>query len=354
MADQTAARIVLGAMMALPTPVIDKIAGGGNGEQGGPVLDARVRLLANIAGRAPPIRTLGVENARRTSNDAMVLLGGRPERGVRAEAITIEGPAGPIALRAYRPKDQDPKAPVLVFAHGGGGVIGNLDTGDSLCRLLAKIARCAVLSVDYRLAPEHPFPAGLEDVLTAYRWTRTHTERFGAPPERLAIGGDSMGGNLAAVVAQTLKREGEPQPVVQVLIYPAVDMVGDYPSLTTHADAYPMDRPTMAWFLAQYLGQGADRAGPRCSPILAPDLTGLAPAVIATAGFDPLRDQGEAYADRLTAAGVAVSRRRYDTLPHGFANFIGAVPAARLACHDIAGRLKTAFEGAEPSMLLSA
>ncbi|RYF94009.1 MAG: alpha/beta hydrolase, partial [Caulobacteraceae bacterium] len=247
---------------------------------------------------------------------------------------------------AYRPADQDSAAPLLVFAHFGGGVIGDLDTCHAFCGMLARYGRCAVLSVDYRLAPEHRFPAGLEDMLAAWRWARDNTTRFGAPAGRLAIGGDSMGGNFAAILAQAMKAAGEPQPVLQLLIYPAVDVASETRSMTTYADAYPLSRDTMTWFMGHYMGPDDDPADPRLSPIRASDLTGLAPAIVVTAGFDPLVDQGEAYARQLKAAGVPVTYRCYDALAHGFTAFTGAIPAADAACREIAGLVRQAFDSA--------
>jgi acetyl esterase/lipase len=225
----------------------------------------------------------------------------------------------------------------------GGGVIGDLDTAHVFCSLLAAIARAPVLSVAYRLAPEDRFPAGLDDVLGAYRWALTHAGRFGAPAGRAAIGGDSMGGNFAAVICQELRRHGEPQPALQLLLYPAVDVASETQSMSLYADAFPLSRGLMEWFMGHYLGPGDNPADPRLSPIKAESLAGLAPAVIATAGFDPLVDQGEAYARRLKAAGVPVIYRCYDNLAHGFCAFTGAVPAADVACREVAGLAREAF-----------
>ncbi|MET0273801.1 MAG: alpha/beta hydrolase, partial [Phenylobacterium sp.] len=248
-------------------------------------------------------------------------------------------------LRLYRPQDQDPAAPVIVWAHFGGGVIGDLESGDAFCQVLARIARAPVLSVDYRLAPEHRFPAGFDDVLTAYRWARDHAARCGGPQGAAAIAGDSMGGAFAAAVAQALKRAGEPQPVLQLLVCPSVDLACESASMTTYADSYPLTRSLMDWFVGHYVGPEDDPADPRLSPLRAADLAGLAPAVVITAGFDILLDQGEAYARRLREAGVPVAYRCYDALAHGFTAYTGAVPAADVACREIAGLVREGLQG---------
>ena len=220
-----------------------------------------------------------------------------------------------------------------------------LETCDAFCSILACCGRTAVISVDYRLAPEHRFPAGLEDVLAAYRWGRDNAERFGAAPGQVAIGGDSMGGGFAAIVAQEMKRTGEPQPLLQLMIYPAVDLASETLSMRTYADAYPLSKATMDWFVGHYLGPDADPSDPRASPSRAKDLKGLAPAVVVTAGFDPLVDQGEDYAKQLKAAGVPVVYRCYDALAHAFTAFTGAVPCADVACREIAGLVREGYEG---------
>jgi acetyl esterase/lipase len=281
-------------------------------------------------------------------SQAVRTVAGRREAGVGVEPLTIEGADGALEARSYRPQDQNPAAPVLVYAHMGGGVIGDLDTSDVFCAVLAKAGRCPVLSVDYRLAPEHRFPAGLEDMMAAYRWASDHADRLGARPGRVAIGGDSMGGAFATAVCQELKRRGEPQPVLQLLIYPAVDAASETPSMTTYADAFPLSRELMAWFIGHYVGPGDDPGDPRLSPIKSADLSGLAPALIVTAGFDPLVDQGEAYARRLQAAGVPVVYRCYDALVHGFTAYAGAAPAAAAACREIGALAREMIEGGRP------
>jgi acetyl esterase len=345
MADPALQKMMLNTMLSLPTPVLRMLAGGGVVFQGGRTLDPRFQFLANAAKGAPPMTSVPPELARVGSAAGLSAVAGRPESGVTIETLSIDGPRGPIPLRAYRPPVTDAKAPLMVFAHFGGGVIGDLETCHVFCTLLAKLTRGPVLSVDYRLAPEHKFPAGLEDVLAAYRWARDHAERFGAAAGQVAIGGDSMGGGFAAIVAQEMQRTGEPQPVVQLMIYPAVDLASETLSMRTYADAYPLSRATMEWFVGHYLGPDADPSDPRASPSRSKDLKGLAPAIVVTAGFDPLVDQGERYAKQLREAGVPVVYRCYDALAHAFTAFTGAVPCADVACREIAGLVREGYEG---------
>jgi acetyl esterase len=338
-------RMVVRKLLSLPTPVLRLMSGGGVVYQGGRTLDPRLQYLAAQARGAPPMATLTPEAARRGAAATLASMSGDPEPGVRFEAVSIPGPAGEIPARIYRPDAQDPEAPLMVFAHMGGGVIGDLEICHAFCTILAKDGRGPVLSVDYRLAPEHRFPAGLEDLLAAYRYGRDNAERFGAPLAQAAIGGDSMGGNFAAIACQELKRAGEPQPVLQLLIYPCVDVACESASMTTYADAFPLNRATMDWFMGHYMGPGDSPADPRLSPLRAKEVSGLAPAVVVTAGFDPLLDQGEAYARRLREARVPTVYRCYDGLAHGFTAFTGAVPCADVACREVAGLVREGFEG---------
>jgi len=345
MADTDVQRAVLKGLLALPRPLVRLMSGGAATHVGGRTLDPAFQFLAHQARGRPSPTTRSPQEVRPAIAAGFRIVAGRPEPDFAIEPVSIEEPDGIIEARAYRPRQQDPAAPVLVYAHMGGGVIGDLDTCEAFCTILARIARCPVLSVDYRLAPENRFPAGLGDVLTAYRWARDGAGRFGAERGRAAIGGDSMGGNFAAVICQELKRRGEPQPAFQLLVYPAVDTASETPSMTTYADAYPLSRGMMDWFIGHYIGPEADPADPMLSPIRTADLSGLAPAIVATAGFDPLLDQGEAYARRLRAAGVPVTYRCYDSLAHGFTGFTGAVRAADAACREIAGLARGLIEG---------
>ncbi len=338
-------RLVVRKLLSLPTPLLRLMSGGGVVYQGGRTLDPRLQYLAAKSRGQPPMNTLSPEEARRTSAGALAVMSGDPEPGVRIEALTIPGPGGGIGARFYRPDIQDAQTPVMVFAHMGGGVIGDLETCHAFCTLLAKTLRGPVISVDYRLAPEHRFPAGLEDTLAAYRFARDNAGQFGAPRDKAAIGGDSMGGNFAAIICQELKRTGEPQPALQLLIYPCVDLACESASMNTYGDAFPLSRATMDWFMGHYMAPGDSPADPRLSPLRAEDLSGLAPAIVVTAGFDPLLDQGEGYARRLKEAHVPTIYRCYDSLAHAFTSFTGAVPFADLACREVAGLVREGFEG---------
>ena len=344
MARLSTQRFIVQTLLSLPTPILRMMSGGGVGYRGGRTLDPRLQFLTAQAANSPGMESLTPEEARKASASGLATLTTGLASGVRVESLTVPGAEAEIAARLYRPDIQDSTAPVLVYAHMGGGVIGDLDTCEAFCSLLSKTVSCPVISVDYRLAPEHRFPAGLDDVLATYRWAREHAVRFGAQPGKAAVGGDSMGGHFAAIIAQDLQRAGEPQPEYQLLIYPCVDVASETTSMTTYADAFPLGRATMDWFMGHYMGPQDDPANLRLSPMRATDLTGLAPAIIATAGFDPLVDQGEAYAKALKAAGVRTDYRRYDSLAHGFTAFTGAIPAADAACRQIADLVRTSLK----------
>jgi acetyl esterase/lipase len=243
-----------------------------------------------------------------------------PQIHVEVDEIMLPGPGGEIGARHYRPPN-GAAAPLLVFYHGGGWTIGDLDTADALCRLTCRDAGVHVLSVDYRLAPEHAAPAAIEDAYAAFVWAYEHAGELGAITGRVAVGGDSAGGNLAAVVCQLARDDSGPAPVLQWLIYPRTDFTAQTRSLSLFARGFVLTKRDMDWFESQYLRRSAlDAADPRISPLLAESLSGLAPALIAVAGFDPLRDEGESYATALRAAGTAVDLRSMGSLTHGFAS----------------------------------
>ena len=237
----------------------------------------------------------------------------------QVEDIVLPGPAGPVAARVYRP-DAEGKLPTIAFFHGGGFVIGDIDTHDNQARRLCRDVGAVVVSVDYRRAPEDPWPAGVDDACAATRWLADHIAVFGNDPDRLAVAGDSAGGNFAAVAAQVFRDEGGPKLAAQLLIYPAVDFdetLEKYASRVECAEGYFLTAGEMKWFAEHYRSDPDDVANPRLSPIYG-DLTGLPPAVVVTAEFDPMRDEGEAYARAMQAAGVDVELMRFDGLIHGF------------------------------------
>jgi acetyl esterase len=264
----------------------------------------------------------------------------------RVRELEIDGADGRLRARHYcpRPSSSAAKPPLLVFFHGGGFVIGDLDTHDEPCRMLCRHAEVQVLSVDYRLAPEHPFPAGVRDALAAYRWAVAHASELGADASRVAVGGDSAGGNLSAVIAQLAAHDGGPAPVLQLLIYPVVDLTdARSPSGRLFADGFYLTENDRQWASRHYFAGGDDEpTDRRASPALVEDLSGLAPAVVVTAGFDPLRDEGEAYAEALRAAGGRVVSDRMPELIHGFINMT-TIPAARDAVLGLAGMVRASL-----------
>ncbi len=267
---------------------------------------------------------------------------GFPGRRIHVEVadLSLPGPAGPIPARHYRPAGVGP-APLLVFYHGGGWALGDLDTHDMLCRLTCRDADIHVLSVDYRLAPEHPAPAAIEDAHAAFVWAWEHAGELGAKPGCVAVGGDSAGGNLAAVVCRLARDGAGPAPVLQWLIYPLTDITARTRSLSLFARGFLLTGRDIDWFYAQYLGDsGIDPADPRVSPRLAESLAGLAPALIAVAGFDPLRDEGESYAAALKDAGVPVDLRSMGSLVHGFANLFPLGGGSAAATSELVSALR--------------
>jgi acetyl esterase len=260
----------------------------------------------------------------------------------RVEAVEIPTEAGPMAARFYMPGGLPggTPPPLLLYFHGGGWVIGDLDTHDDVCRFFAAAAGVAVLSVEYRLAPEHPFPAAVEDAWSAFSWAVVNASTLGADSARIAIGGDSAGGNMAAVASIQARDEGGPMPTLQLLLYPVTDSADDPRSRLLFADGFLLTKGDMDHFEGYYLPPGSDIDDPRVSVFKTPDLSGLPPAFVATAGFDPLRDEGEAYALRMQEAGVTVALRRYPGLIHGFANQTSVSRSSRAAMLEIAGALR--------------
>jgi acetyl esterase len=295
----------------------------------------------------PSPHTVTPQEARAAAAARRALFPPPLEPVAHIEDRALPGPAGDLPVRVYRPSDA-PDLPVLVYFHGGGWVIGNLDSHDPQCRAVANRAGCAVVSVDYRLAPEARFPAAAADAYAATSWVADHGSELGVDGSRIAVGGDSAGGNLAAVVTLMARDRGGPRLAYQVLVYPVTSSACDTHSYTEFADGYLLGKADMLWYWQHYLGD-QDRAQPYASPLQAADLHGLPPALIITAGFDPLRDEGEAYAERLRRAGVPVTVTRYDGMIHGFLGYLGVIDESRQAVEQIAHDLRLRFAAAVPA-----
>lgn len=319
-------------------------------------VDPQIALLLEAARDAPPTQTLSVPAAR-AQYEARVAAMAPPARVARVEEREIPGPEGrPLRLRVYTPeRAAGAPAPLLVFFHGSGFVLCSLDTHDGICRNLCAGAGCVVASVDYRLAPEHPFPAATEDCLAAARWCGANAAALGADPTRVVVGGDSAGGNLAAVTALRVRDEGGPALRGQMLLYPVTDWHSPgTPSYAENAEGYGLTRATMEWFWGHYLADPAwEAAHPHAAPLRAADLSGLPPALVTTAEYDPLRDEAEAYAERLRAAGVAVAASRWLGLNHGHLFWVGRVDRAGEAMAEACAWLRDAFAGRAPSTPLA-
>lgn len=298
---------------------------------------AEVFLREVAAAGGPPITSLSVQEVRQVFHD-MFARGDR-EAVANVEDRRIPGPQGEIPLRIYTPGGHGP-FPVLVFCHASGWVVCDLETHDAPCRALANAVPSIVVSVDYRLAPEYKFPAAPEDCYAATRWAAANATAIHGDPDRLAVGGDSAGGNLAAVVALMARDRGGPALAHQVLIYPATDTSFDSASYRQYGEGYFLTKDLMVWFAKHYLRE-ADAVHPYAAPLRAPDLRGLAPALVITAECDPLRDDGEAYASRLREAGVAVRHIRYDGMIHGFLGLPAIFPQARRVIEEVAAALRS-------------
>ena len=336
--------VAVRALLALPASAQRRLAGGAPIHRDGQDLDHEMQLLLRLleANPAPALPDLTPVLARAEILRTARSVAGPPAPLARIEELTVAGAAGPLRARLYVPLERasDETGPLLVFFHGGGWVVGDRDSHDAPCRTIADRAGVRVLSVDYRLAPEHPFPAPVDDALAAFRDIAARARSFGADPARIAVGGDSAGGHLATVTALACARDGGPAPAFQLLVYPVTDLSAKSASYRLFGEGFFLTERDMDWYAGHFVPAGADRTDPRISPLLAEDLSGLAPAYVVTAGFDPLRDEGEAYAARMCEAGVPVTLRRQRGLVHGFVNMVGVGRASSAAVSELSAVLR--------------
>ena len=330
--------LTLKAVLGLPEPVQRRLVGRPVIKDGQTLsTDTQLMLALQKLAREPGAETLPIPEGRLAILRQAAAAGGAQKIGAVRDL-----PIGDLGGRLYVPTDAPPSGPLLVFFHGGGWIYGDLDSHDAICRFLAERSGVRVLAVDYRLGPEDPFPAAVDDALEAYTWVVKNAESIGADPERLAVGGDSAGGNLAAVTAIAAAREGLPL-AFQLLVYPGTDMRGGTESRALFEDGFYLTKQFIDLARDLYVPDPASWTDPRVSPLLAEIPSGLAPAYVATAGFDPLRDEGEAFARKLADAGVTVELKRYPDQIHGFFNVVGVGRTSRAANAEIAAKLRAAL-----------
>ncbi len=310
-------------------------------------LDPQARAVLQRIARSntPPYAQLGVAAARELYRTTRITLGPSQSEEARIADFVAESSTSTIPVRVYRPAvaADDAVLPGVVYFHGGGWVLGDLSTHDEVCRELANLAGCAIVSVDYRLAPEHKFPAAVDDAIEATQWVVRMASTLNIDPERIAVAGDSAGATLAAVVAIALRDAGGPPLAMQVLIYPSTDMAEATPSHEEYARGYGLTRDNILWFRDAYLANEDDARDWRASPLRTADLSRLPQTYIITAGFDPLRDEGRLYAERLNQSGVDVTYECFDGMIHGFIIMGGAIAAARHALYRVAQALRPAL-----------
>lgn len=335
-----ATRVAARALFSLPRPVHRLLAGRPiviDGQELDVEAQLGTRLLKLTVGKT--FEELPLEEGRAQIESETYAFGDElPLETVRD--LRIPGPAGDLPARLYRPDGIEGPSAALVYFHGGGWVLGDLSAADSVSRMLAEHARLTVISIDYRLAPEHPFPAGVEDAIAAFGHVVEHAADYDVDPAAVGVGGESAGGNLAAVVAQQAALGVGPAPAFQLLFMPVTDLSTKHESYRLFGEGFFLTEAQMDWYRERYLTDPAQSADPRVSPLLAEDVSGVAPAYVAVAGFDPLRDEGEAYAAKLAAAGVPVTLRRHSGIFHGLVNATGVSAAARRVLLEAAGALQ--------------
>jgi acetyl esterase len=304
-------------------------------------LDPQVKALLDMTKGLLSFSELSPDAARKQSSEMRALRNSQPPAVAHVEDRRIPGPAGSIPIRIYTPSGNGP-FPVLVYYHGGGFVIGDLESHDGVCRQLTNGAGCVTVAVDYRLAPEAKFPAAVDDCYAATRWVSEHAAQLNADPNRLAVGGDSAGGNLAAVISTMARDQKTPKIEFQLLIYPATDITCAAPSHKTNTE-YILTPADIRWFMGHYLRSDDDRRNPLASPLFTASFKGLPPALIITAEFDPLRDEAEDYGRKLREAGVPVQVSRYEGMVHGFISMNEMIDKGKDGIAEAAAALKKAF-----------
>jgi acetyl esterase len=341
-------RPLVKAALGAPAAILRRLAGPAILSPDGLELDLQTQVLLRMMQltEEPEIHHGTLEQARRRMERSAPLLDYGELRGVVVENIEVDGGAGPRPARVYRPHPRDGErqgeSPALVWFHGGGFVVGSIASHDGICRELARRARVTVVSVDYRLAPEHPFPAGTEDAIASTRWVLRNARSLGIDPRSVAVGGDSAGGNLSAVVAQTLAREPL-SPAFQLLVYPATDATRSHASHTMFRQGFLLTKASIDWFMDHWLGERDLTRHPQASPFFAEDLSGLPPALVVTAGFDPLRDEGRGYAERMRQAKNTVEHLYAVGMVHGFFNMGDVVREAHRTIAYVSQRLGQAL-----------
>ena len=344
LADPIIQRQLLKAVLSLPPPVLRVASGGKAVHVGERALDPRFQFLIHAAKRY----TFDAQSEQQAQKTRAVWAGER-ESGVTLEDVQIPASRSPITARLYRSQEQHPEMALIVYAHGlEAGEADSFEGCDAFCSILARCGRAPVLAITCRPSAEQPFRSCLDMVITAYRYGLQQAGAWGARPGIAAVGGDSIGGAFAALLCQELKRRGEPQPALQLIVYPWLDLSAGSTSKDLYDQATLPAQDVEAW-AAGFLGPADDPEDPCISPLKADDLSGLAAAIVVTAGFDPLVDQGCDYANRMKAAGAPIVYRCYDQLVHGFAAFTGVVPAADIACREIAGLVREGLQGRIPA-----
>jgi acetyl esterase len=329
-------------LLSLPAAVQIRLSGRPPVVIDGCALHPQMQLLLAVQGRWRGARPteLTPDLVRQAFRNDTATIAGWPIPVGAVTDLAIDSDHGSIPARHYAPAGSGPR-PLLVYYHGGGFVLGDLDGHDNVSRRICRDGDLHVLSVDYRLAPEHPFPAAVDDACAAFRWACANAKRLGALPDKIAVGGDSAGGNLAAVVSQRAAAAGGPAPCAQMLLYAALDRTVARPSLELFRKGFLISREDIDWYMLQYTGSSIAQPDPAQNPLCAAQFSGLAPALIVTAGFDPLRDEGEAYAEALRQAGVPVVLQRFDGLLHGFCSMATISPACGVALGEIIAALRT-------------